>query len=80
MINQQKFLELFEELSTTITEVKILYELSDKEMTLLTWLVMDCTQLGVPSSMMTKVLKAAAHIIEANDEITDKYMGTIFND
>lgn len=54
-----------------IKETRTLYEINDDEVRLMTNIVFNVTALGLTPKTTARLLKAAAHFIEAGDEMAD---------
>ena len=64
---------LFERFHETIKETKVLYDINEAEMILLTQIIMESASQGLSPRLTAKLFKAAAHFIETTTDLTDDF-------
>ncbi len=71
---------LFERFHETIKETKVLYDINEAEMILLTQIIMEATSRGLSPKLTVKLFKAAAHFIETTTDLTNDFFNDFFKD
>jgi hypothetical protein len=68
-----KLMKLLEMSRQVTKETQTLYEIGDAEMLFMVNIVQYAVNMGLTTKTTVKILKAAAHFIEAGDELADKF-------
>ena len=71
---EPKIEHLAARINDAVTEVKTLYDISEAEMVLLTHVIMNSSSMGVSMKLTAKILKAAAHFLELNEDIQTEFV------
>ena len=66
--------KLFKRAHEIIAETKTLYEIGDAETIFMTHIIMQAVGLGLSANTTAKLLKAAAHFIEASDDMAESFV------
>lgn len=73
-MDRDDLLKLIEKVREATHEVKILYELSESEMIVFGSLILDLPVNAMSAQLLSRLLRAAAHFIERNEEIAGEYV------
>jgi len=76
-MDQEKIVELINKVKEATQETKILYELSEAELIIFSTIVTELPIGAMSGKLLGRLLRAAAHFIERNEEIAREYAQTM---
>lgn len=72
-MEKEDIIKLIEKVKEATQETKVLYELSEAELIIFTTIVTDLPVGAMSGKLLGRLLRAAAHFIERNEEIAKEF-------
>jgi len=66
-----KLTALMKRVNEVAKETKTLYDVSEAEMLIVTRILVDASGYGVSPKLMARLMRAAAHFLDATDEVAE---------